>query len=141
LKLAAESVADKKKDDAIANYRAVADDPTAPAQFRDFAKLQLAALQVDTESYDKLAQLLQPFRSGKSNWRLFATDILALSAFKEGKKAEAEGLYNEILSDGQTPEGMRERARVMLTLLLEKPKADLAKPAPKGDTPNDAKTQ
>jgi len=141
LKIAAESVASKQRDDAIAHYRAVADDVTAPAQLRDFAKLQLASLEVDTESYDKLSRRLEPFRSGTSTWRPFATEILGLSALKEGKKGEAERLFNEILSDGGTPEGMRQRVQVMLTLLLEKPTVEQAKPQAKGDTPNDSKTQ
>jgi hypothetical protein len=141
LHLAAESVANKQKDKAIADYRAVADDGTAPQELRNFAKLQLASLQIDTESYDKLAQQLEPFRSGTSRWRFFATETLGFSALKEGKKPEAERLFTEIISDGGSPKGMRQRAQVMLALLLEKPKAEQAKPAAKGDTPNDAKTQ
>lgn len=141
LQMAAESVANKQKADAIANYRAVADDATAPQDLRDFAKLQLASLEVDTESYEKLAQRLEPFRSGTSRWRFFATEILGLSALKEGKAPEAERLFTEIISDGGAPEGMRQRAQVMLALLLEKPKVEQAKPTAKGDTPNDAKTQ
>jgi hypothetical protein len=141
LNLAADAVAKKQRDAAVSQYRAVADDASAPSDLRDFARMQIAALQVDNESYDKLSAELQPFRAGTSPWRFTATEILGFSAFKEGKKTEAERLFGEIVSDGGAPQGMRQTAEVMLALLLERPKADAAQPAVKKDTANDAKTQ
>jgi hypothetical protein len=141
LHLAAESIAKKQRDAAIAEYGNVVGDASAATDLRDFARLQLAALKADTESYDKLALELEPFRAGTSPWRFTATEILGLSAFKEGKKTEAERLFGEIVSDGSAPQGMRQTAEVMLALLLEKPKADSAEPTVKKDTANDAKTQ
>jgi hypothetical protein len=141
LHLAAAALANKQQDAAIQEYGNVAGDASAPSDLRDFARLQLAALKVDSESYDKLSGELQPFRSGTSPWRFTATEILGLSAFKEGKKSEAEKLFGEIVSDGAAPQGMRQTAEVMLGLLLEKPKSEPAQPAVKKDTANDAKTQ
>ena len=67
---------------------------------------------MDKESYDALAKSLEPFRAGTSEWRFSAKEILGLAAYKEGKKAEAERLYREIISDGAAPPGMRQRAQV-----------------------------
>lgn len=141
LHAAAESVAKKQLDAAVADYRGVAGDESAPSGLRDFARMQLAALTVDTASYDALAKELDTYRSGTSPWRFTAKEILGLAAYKEGKKSEAERLYGEIVSDGGAPQGMRQRAEVMLALILEKPKTAQADATGKKDAVNDAKTQ
>ncbi len=141
LHAAAESVEKNNLDAAGAEYAGVAQDEAAPEGLRDFARIQLAALSLDKESYDKLARDLDNLRSGTSRWRFSAKEILGLSAFKEGKFADAERLFGEIVSDGETPQGMRQRADVMLTLLLEKQKTAQAGLTGKKDAANDAKTQ
>jgi len=141
LHAAAESVAKKQPESALQDYRGVADDEAAPAALRDFARIQVAALSVDKESYDSLARQLDALRSGSSEWRFAAKEILGLAAYKEGKKAEAEQLYREIMSDGEAPAGMRQRAEVMLALLLEQSKAAQAESTGTKDGANEAKTQ
>jgi hypothetical protein len=141
LHAAAESVGKRQFDSALQDYRGVANDASAPAALKEFAQIQVAALSVDKESYEALAKSLEPFRSGTSEWRFSAKDILALAAYKEGKKAEAESLYREIISDGAAPAGMRQRAQVMLALLLEPSKAAQAGQTGTKDGANEAKTQ
>jgi hypothetical protein len=141
LHAAAESVARNQLEAALADYRGVAGDAAAPAEFRDFARIQTAALSLGKETYESLARDLEAYRSGTGQWRFSAKEILGLAAYKEGKKADAERLYREIVSDGGTPPGMRQRAEVMLALLLEKPKTAQAEPTAKKDGANDAKTQ
>ncbi len=141
LHAAAESVAKNKPDAAKTEYAAVANDEAAPEALRYFARVQLAALSMDDESYDKLARDLESLRSGTGRWRFSAKEILGLSAFKEGKFADAERLFGEIASDGEAPQAMRQQADVMLTLLLEKQKTAPAGLTGKKDTANDAKTQ
>ncbi|MBI4724532.1 MAG: tetratricopeptide repeat protein [Rhodomicrobium sp.] len=141
LQEAAGSAAKNQLDAARANYSAVAADESAPSTLRDFARMQLASLSVDKESYESLARGLESYRSGTSPWRFSAKEILGLAAYREGKKAEAERLFGEIVSDGEAPQGMRQRAEVMLALLLEKPKPAQAELTGKKDAANDAKTQ
>lgn len=141
LSLAADALAKKQPENALTLYRGVADDAAAPSDLRDFARLQIAALKVDTESYDKLSAELERYRSGTSPWRYSAKELLGLAAYKEGKTAEAEKLFAEIQSDGGAPQGMRQRAEIMLGLILEKPKAKPSESKAKGDTASDAKTQ
>ncbi len=141
LHAAGESVAKDNLDAARTDYKGIADDETAPEAFRDFARLQLAALSVGSESYDVLARDLDSYRSGSSRWRFTAKEILGLAAFREGKMGEAERLFGELASDGEAPQGMRQRAEVLLALLLEKQKSVQAEPTAKKDTANDAKTQ
>ena len=141
LHAAGESVAKNNAETARAEYNGVARDETAPEGLREFARVQLATLSLGDESYDELARDLDSLRSGTSRWRFSAKEILGLAAFKEGKVAEAERLFGEIASDGEAPQGMRQRAEVMLTLLLEKQKSAQAGLTGKKDTANDAKTQ
>ncbi len=141
LHAAGESVAKSDLETARAGYKGVAKDDTAPEGLREFARVQLAALSLGDASYDELARDLENFRSGTSRWRFSAKEILGLAAFKEGKIAEAERLFGEIASDGEAPQGMRQRSEVMLTLLLEKQKSAQAGPTGKKDAANDAKTQ
>jgi hypothetical protein len=141
LHAAAESVAKKQYESALQDYRNVAEDSSAPAALREFAQVQIAALSLDKEDYDTLAKSLASFRSGTSEWRFTAKEILGLAAYKAGKKAEAEQLYREIISDGAAPAGMRQRVQVMLALLLEQSKTAQAEATGTKDGANEAKTQ
>jgi hypothetical protein len=141
LHAAAESVAKNQNDAAREAYAGVAGDGSAPESLRDFAKIQLAALSVGDESFEKLARDLDVFRSGTSRWRFQAKEILGLAAYKAGKTNDAERLFGEIVSDGEAPQGMRQRAEVMLALLFDKSKAQAPGTTGKKDAVNDAKTQ
>ncbi|MGA7324755.1 MAG: tetratricopeptide repeat protein [Rhodomicrobium sp.] len=141
LQEAADEAANKDLDAARATYHSIADDSAAPESFRDFARIQFAALSVDKESYESLAKQLDAYRSGTSPWRFSAKEVLGLAAYKVGKKADAQRLFGEIVSDGEAPQGMRQRAEIMLQLLLEKPKTAEAELTGKKDAANDAKTQ
>ncbi len=141
LHAAAELVAKRQAESALQDYRGVASDEAAPAALRDFARIQVAALSVDKESYELLARQLEALRAGTSAWRFAAKEILGLAAYKDGKKDEAEQLYREIMSDGEAPAGMRQRAQVMLALLLEQSKAAQAESTGTKDGANEAKTQ
>ena len=92
-------------------------------------------------AYDAWRAIWKASGPGTSRWRFSAKEILGLAAFKEGKIADAERLFGEIVSDGEAPQGMRQRAEVMLTLLLEKQKSAQAELTGKKDAANDAKTQ
>jgi hypothetical protein len=141
LHAAAESVANKHLESALQDYRGVVDDAAAPSALRDFARIQIAALSVDKESYESLARQLEALRSGTGEWRFAAKEILGLAAYKEGKKDEAEQLFREIMSDGEAPAGMRQRAQVMLALLLEQSKTAPVESTGTKDRANEAKTQ
>jgi len=141
LQSAAESVGKNQLDVAAEKYRAVAGDESAPSTFRDFARIQLAALSIGTKPYDALAKDLETYRSGTSKWRFSAKEILGLAAYQAGKTTEAERLYRELASDGGAPQGMRDRAQVMLALLGEKVKASSQPEPAKRDKANEPKTQ
>ncbi len=141
LHAAGASVATRQFESALQDYKGVANDASAPAALREFAQIQIAALSVDKESFESLAKSLEQFRAGTSEWRFSAKEILGLAAYREGKKEEAERLYREIISDGSAPAGMRQRAQVMLALILEQSKPAQAAPTGTKDGANEAKTQ
>jgi len=141
LHAAGESVAKNQLEAAREDYRSVASDGAAPQDLKEFAQVQLASLSVDKEGYDAVARELGALRSGTSRWRFAAKEVLGLAAFKDGRMTDAERLFGEIASDGEAPQGMRQRAEMMLALLVQKQKTAQAGDTGKKDAANDAKTQ
>jgi hypothetical protein len=69
----------------------------------------------------------------RSPWRHSARELLGLSAAKAGRPEEAKTYFQRLLSDRATPQGIAERARVMMALLA---RVDPAPPATeKSETP------
>jgi hypothetical protein len=56
-------------------------------------------------------------REGSNPWRHSARELLAMAASKAGENEKARELYQELLSDRDTPPPMRQRAQMMLSLL------------------------
>jgi hypothetical protein len=124
LQLAAEGVRAKDKAAALKQYQAVADDASAEPAFRDFARVQMAALNLGSEPYDKLRADLDPLAKGNGPFRFSARELIGLSAFRAGKMDEAEKIFGALLTDSESPAQMRQRAEMMLSLLA--PKTDSA---------------
>jgi hypothetical protein len=58
-----------------------------------------------------------------SAWRFSARELLGLSAYRQGDMTKAEGQFSTLLSDPATPPNMRERANMMLALIVSGPSA------------------
>jgi hypothetical protein len=139
LQLAAESVRDKNTQAALEHYRAVADDATAERDFRDFARVQAAALEIGTLSYDDMQSRLGGLAGGNSPFRFSARELIALSAMRTGNVADAEKRFGELLGDGESPAQMRQRAEIMLSLLVRRGESAAAQP--QGGAQNEARSQ
>src|SRR5690606_39609631 len=120
LQLAADALENKDEQAAIEHYRAVAQDQAALRDFRDFATVQMMALQLEKASPEEMKVELEPLASGNSSFRWSAKELLALSAVRANKPDEAERIFGEILTDSQAPAQMRQRAEMMLSLLVRK---------------------
>jgi hypothetical protein len=124
LRLAATLRAAGKNVDATSAYQAVVDDNTADTLLRDYARLQVAMLTLDTVSWTDMQNRLNDLASDGNPWRFSARELLGLSAYKAGKPNEAREQFERLIGDQGTPPGIAERARIMLSMLTE---ADLAK--------------
>lgn len=57
-----------------------------------------------------------------SPWRFSARELLGLSAYKHTNMREAELQFSALLSDQVTPPNLRERADMMLALIVGAPR-------------------
>jgi len=116
LRLAAISAAKGDNEAAVAAYDQVAERTDDP-MLRGFARIQAATLLIDTAPTDEIESRVGDMREEGSPWRHSARELLALSAFNAGNSETASTLYQELLSDSETPGPMRQRARMMLSLI------------------------
>jgi len=116
LRLAAISAAKGENDAAVSAYDNAARS-TDDAMLEGFARIQAATLLVDTATPAEIEQRIGDMRDSASPWRHSARELMALSAFKAGENEKALTLYQELLSDSETPAPMRQRAEMMLSLI------------------------
>ena len=110
-------------DKAVAAYDALAKDPSVDSILRDSAQLQAAALCVDKADYYEMEQRLKGLIESSSAWRFSARELLGLSAYRLNDMREAERQFSALLSDQGTPPNLRERADMMLALIVGTPQA------------------
>ena len=120
LQLAQIAIDGGKPKDAGAIYDALVIDPIADQRFKDFAKIRAAQLMIDDASLPDMQNRLNDMTTSDNPWRHEARELLGLSAFKAGKLDVAEKTFNDILADVAAPRGLRQRAEVMLSLILAK---------------------
>jgi hypothetical protein len=110
-------------DKAVAAYDALAKDPSVDSILRDSAQLQAAALRLDKADYAEMEQRLKGLIESSSAWRFSARELLGLSAYRLNDMREAERQFSALLSDQGTPPNLRERADMMLALIVGTPQA------------------
>jgi hypothetical protein len=102
---------------AVAGFDAVAADTSVPASIRDMARLRAAFVLVDHGTYAEVAQRVEPLTADTNALRHSAREALALSAWKEGRAADAATLFDQITEDEATPMNLRRRAEMMSELI------------------------
>lgn len=105
-------------DKAVEAYEALAKDRQVDAILKGLATLQAATLRLDKADYAEMQKRLDGLANGKSAWRFSARELLGLSAYQHKDLKAAEDQFSALLVDGGTPRNMRERANVMLALIL-----------------------
>jgi hypothetical protein len=104
---------------AVGIYEAVAADSSVGGHFQDLAALRAGFILVDTVSFDDLKQRLEPLAGPQRTFRHSARELLALSAWRSGNMAEAKRWSDLIISDAESPAGMRQRIEALLALTSE----------------------
>jgi len=102
---------------AVAGFDAVAADTSVPTSIREMARLRAAFVLVDHGTYAEVAQRVEPLTADTNALRHSAREALALSAWKEGRAADAATLFNQITEDDATPMNLRRRAEMMSELI------------------------
>ncbi len=118
-RLASGYAAEEKIDEAIKIYDELISDTAVDETLRDFAKIQAAMLLINKGDHSQIRQRVRTLAEGSGPWRHSARELLGLSAYGSGNNSDAEKHYNQLASDPTAPQGLRQRAEMMLSLLAE----------------------
>jgi len=110
-------------DKAVADYDALAIDPGVDPILQGHATLQAAALLLDKADYAEMERRLKGLVDSNSAWRFSARELLGLSAYRLNNMREAEKQFSALIGDQGTPPNLRERADMMLALIVGTPQA------------------
>lgn len=102
---------------AIKAYDVIAADTKLAELMRNLARVRAGLLAVDTVALEEIESRLSGLDTRDNPWRNAAREIIALAAYKAGDVSKADRLYTEIVGDLSAPQGLRQRAQIMLTLL------------------------
>jgi hypothetical protein len=121
--LAAAAAKAGEVDKAVADYDALATDSSVDSILRGHATLQAAALRLDKADYAEMERRLKDLIESGSAWRFSARELLGLSAYRLNNMREAERQFSDLVGDQGTPPNLRERADMMLALIVGAPQA------------------
>jgi hypothetical protein len=110
-------------DKAVADYDALANDSSVDSILRGHATIQAAALRLDKADYAEMERRLKDLAEGSSAWRFSARELLGLSAYRLNDMREAEKQFSALVGDQGTPPNLRERANMMLALIVGTPQS------------------
>jgi hypothetical protein len=104
-------------DEAIAQFRELTSDTSLDPLVRDVASIRLGYLLLDHGSAADIEGLLLELSDQTHPFSHSAREIRAFAAMKAGNREQALGLFLELVSDFNSPESVRSRARVALDVL------------------------
>jgi hypothetical protein len=127
MNLAAGLAASGKLDEAVKMYDQIAASAELDPNLRNAARIRTAFLLVDKASRADIVKRVSDLNAPNNVWRNEAREILGLAAYRAKDYAEADRLMNEILTDQDSPQNLRQRAQLMASLLAprldDKPEA------------------
>jgi hypothetical protein len=128
--LAAAQAKAGETDKAVTAYDALATDGGVDPILQGLATLQAATLRLDKADYAEMERRLKGLIEGNTAWRFSARELLGLSAYQHKNMRTAEEQFSALLGDQGTPPNMRDRANMMLALIVS------SAPAPSSSTTN-----
>ena len=128
-------VKEGKKAEALAAYDGLAGNNRADSLLRAFARLQAAGLRLGEADFTEMENRLTPLMGDKEPWRFNARELLGVAAYRAGRASEARTVLAPLLVDPATPEGVQERAQIVLAQIAA---AELAEKAKAGASTTDA---
>lgn len=119
--LAAAAAKAGETDKAVADYDALAKDASVDSILQGHATLQAASLRLDKADYAEMEQRLRGLAESDSAWRFSARELLGFSAYRLKNMREPEKQFNALIGDEATPPNLRERANMMIALIVGAP--------------------
>jgi hypothetical protein len=121
--LAAAEAKAGETDKAVAGYDALAKDASVDRILQGHAQIQAAMLRLDKADHAEMEERLKGLAESDSAWRFSARELLGLSAYRLKDMHEAEQQFSALVADQGTPPNLRERADMMLALIVGTPQA------------------
>jgi hypothetical protein len=121
--LAASEAQGGDADKAVTDYDALANDQSVDSILRDYATVQAATLDLDKADYAEMEKRLKGLIDTNSPWSFSARELLGLSAYRTNEMRTAEKQFSDLLADQATPPNLRDRADMMLALIVGTPQA------------------
>ena len=106
-----------KNDEAMRQYRAIANDDKVAQPLRDFALLRALRIGFDSLPPATLEKELKPFAEPGNPWFAVAGDMLAAAYVRDNKPDMAAPLYAAIAKEETAPPSTRARAGQMAEML------------------------
>jgi hypothetical protein len=113
----AAELAHTDKTAAVKAYDEIAADKSAGEIMQELAAVRAGFLLVDTTPYSEMRQRLEPLTASDKTFRHSARELLALAAWKSGDVDAARQWTGMIITDPQSPQGIRSRAEVLSELI------------------------
>lgn len=118
LRLAALKAKEGAGAEAIALYDEITKAGAGDQAIRTMARFRAAMLSLEANDFTGVKNRLTPLLDASNPWRHSARELVAMAEYKAGDRETAEGHFQEILGDVETPDGLRRRAQTMLELIV-----------------------
>jgi len=115
-RLAAERHMADDTEGAIRAFDELAADTGVSALWRDLARIRAAILLVDLRPAE-VAQRVEGLAVAQGAFRHTARELMGLATFRAGDAPGAVRWFEQAITDAEAPEGLRQRAGLILTIL------------------------
>lgn len=99
-----------KKAEAVAIYKAIAEDGGLAQPYRDLATIRQTALEFDALKPEQVIARLEPLSKAGNPWFGSAGEMTAMAMLKQNRTSEAGRMFAAIAADRQVPGTIRSRA-------------------------------
>jgi len=114
LQVAAQDLKAGRKAEAVKLFDAVADDSGADVVFRDFARLQAAAVRSAEADWTEMQNRLNDLVKDGNPWRFNARELWGVAALKAGRLEDARKSFEQLLADRSVPPSIGQRAQILM---------------------------
>lgn len=101
----------------IRAFDALAADSSISPLLRDLARVHAGLMLVDSAPVADITARMEPLNQPTGTFRHSAREIMGLAYYKAGDTANASKYFALIQTDNETPPGIRDRARILTSLL------------------------
>lgn len=139
LRLASIALKEGDREGAKAYFQEVASNPDVDDALRSHAALQSVAVEIDELDWNTAKNRLSDLMDDTSPYRFSAREMLALVAFRENRFADARQILTALIAEQDAPQGIKQRAQVLMGLITAREKTEAPAATGNGETDTNKK--